>query len=81
MFKLLSVILLSTLLSSNQEMMEMFESIKKQERALILQNFKEEKALRFNLRSKPRFYRGKSKKQANFQQKDGLSKKLKGKRN
>ena len=57
MYKILIAFLFTSFLSANDEMMAMFESIKKQERNLILQYFKQEKELRFKIKNKPHFYR------------------------
>ena len=72
MFKLFIIFLLTCSLFANSEMMLMFESIKKQERNLILQHFKQEKKLRSQLKNKPYFHRS-NRKQGNYQNKKDLS--------
>lgn len=77
MFKLLIILLLTLSLYANNEMMIIFESIKKQERDSILQHFKQEKELRSKLKSKPYFRRA-NHKQGNYQNKKELSQKEQG---
>jgi len=57
MYKIFITLLFTSFLSANDAMMDMFESIKKHERDLILQYFKQEKELRFKIKNKPHFYR------------------------
>ena len=79
MSKFLLFVFLNSFIYANQNMMAFFESIKKQERNLILENFKQEKALRFKLKSKPYFRKSSQKIQGNYQNKIRESKKQKGK--
>ena len=84
MRSILLALVLCSVVSADDLMLSLFESLKKQERKIIIASFKQEKKLRSNLKSKPRFYR-KKQKMGNFQNKNTFSKQLvpkkKGKNN